>query len=87
MIKEWFEYDILRFIVEMEVDTSLAFVAVVRLCEIEYGVSDSHDFYPYGYKTRNLTRVGDSVRMFFKVANGAEKKIYETEAVRPIYLQ
>lgn len=78
------QYDILRLIEHVEVDRALAFVAGARLCGVDGDVLGSRNWFPYEFKTGKPSRVGGSMPMVRKLADGTEVKIAGTEAVRPI---
>lgn len=57
MVKERFNSNILRMIVYMDVNPTLAFIAIPFLCEVNWQALGSDNRFPYKYKTRNLSRV------------------------------
>lgn len=47
MIKKWFDFGCLRFIDRMDVDPTLPFVTVARLCKVNWHALGSDDWFPY----------------------------------------
>lgn len=65
----------------MNVDPTLAFVTVERLCEVGWGAFGSHDWLPYEYKTGKLSRITGSDPMVGKLADGTVENVNGTESI------
>lgn len=58
MIEKWLSYSILRLIDRMEVDPSLAFIALSCLCEFDWDAFRSSDQFSSEYKTWKQSPLG-----------------------------
>lgn len=58
LFKEWFAFGIMRLIECMDVDPTLAFVAVAGPYEVNWCSLGLHDWISYECKTGKLFRVG-----------------------------
>lgn len=70
IVKEWFNCGNQQLIDHMDVDPTLASVAVVRLCEVDRYALGLHDWFPYSYRRKNMSHDSRSAPVVRKLANG-----------------
>lgn len=85
MVKELFDFGILRLIDRTDVDLTLVFVAVARLCKVGWYGTRLHDLFSYEYKTTKLSRVCRRTSMVPKLSDGIEKNMARNDYIRPDY--
>lgn len=73
-IKQWFEYGFLRLIERMETKSTLVLVVASLLCEIDWNVPWSQDWFSYDYETGKLSFVGIFAPMISKLVDSTGKE-------------
>lgn len=68
----------------IDVDLTLAFVAVARPCKIDWYYFALHDLFPYECMTGKLSRVCGSAPMVCRLADGIEEIVDGTQSIRAI---
>lgn len=58
----------------MNIEPTMKFLIVARLCEVDRDAPCSHDWFPYEYMTGKLSRASGSASMVCKLADGTEEK-------------
>lgn len=87
MFKERFDFGILRLIDRMYVGTTLPFVAVARLCKVDWDAHGLHDWLPYEYESEKFCCVIGSAPMVCKPVVVTERNVAGSDSVRTIYCE
>lgn len=85
LIKEWFSFSILRLRDRMDVSPVLAFVAIVRLCEMNWSTLGDHWWSPYEYDEDALIVWRETEPLKRIQADGTEKWHDGGEDILTIY--
>lgn len=85
VVIEWFEFEIWRLIDQIDVDTTLAFVPVPRLCEIGSYALGLHGWLSFDFKTGNLFLVNAFDPMICMLTDSTVERVAGTESVGLVY--
>lgn len=85
MMKKWFDYGVQRLTKRTEVGPVLAFVAVIRFCEVNCDALGSHDWFPYEHKTGKRSRVDRLALLVCMLTHGTDGKTAGTDGIGLIF--